>query len=215
MRSSLQIHAYNYIKEKILTSEFDFDTLYSETKLAAEIGISRTPMREALQCLSQDGYITIIPSKGFMLHKLSEKDMRETIQIRCAIEGFCTHLIASEIKSSKAQKLIKELNETLQCQKKVKDADDSHEAFMTYDHKFHLLLINYVDNKEFDQIFQRLMYLIQLTTKSALSVNNRIEGTLEEHTQYFNYLKEGNRDAAYNLLIKHLMMPINMNITVL
>ena len=96
LMSSLQLEAYNYIKNLILTHQLDVNTLYSETKLSKELGISRTPMREALQCLSQDGYITVIPSKGFRIRQLSQKDMRETIQIRCAIEGFCTQCLAKE-----------------------------------------------------------------------------------------------------------------------
>ena len=68
--SSLQSQAYNIIKEKILSKSMDSDALYSETRLARELGISRTPLREALQCLSQDGYITIIPSRGFKIRCL-------------------------------------------------------------------------------------------------------------------------------------------------
>ena len=49
--SSLQQEAYNYIKDLILTNRLDVNNLYSETKLSKELGISRTPMREALQCL--------------------------------------------------------------------------------------------------------------------------------------------------------------------
>lgn len=64
-KSFLQLQAYDSIKNGILNGELVPGQLYSETKLSAQIGISRTPMREALQCLSQDGYITIIPSKGF------------------------------------------------------------------------------------------------------------------------------------------------------
>lgn len=75
-------------KNSILSGELEPRVLYSETKLSAQIGISRTPMREALQSLSQDGYITIIPSKGFMIRQLNEKDMKDSIEIRCAIEGF-------------------------------------------------------------------------------------------------------------------------------
>ena len=66
-KSFLQMQAYDSIKNGILNGELEPGQLYSETKLSAKIGISRTPMREALQCLSQDGYITIIPSKGFMI----------------------------------------------------------------------------------------------------------------------------------------------------
>lgn len=209
-KSSLQLEAYNYIKNLILTDQLDVDTMYSETKLSKEIGVSRTPMREALQCLSQDGYITIIPSKGFRIRQLNQKDMRETIQIRCAIEGFCTHAIASEINTKKAQRAISELGKIQELQKESLNYDDEYESFIKYDHNFHLLLVSYINNEEVNHIFQRLMYLIRLTSKSALEVEGRIKGTVDEHTQYFEYLKNGNGDMAYKILTNHLMMPLNV-----
>ena len=211
-KSSLQDHAYNYVKEQILNKKLSANVLYSETKLAAELGISRTPMRESLHCLSQDGYITIIPSKGFMIRQLTEKDMLETIQIRCAIEGFCTHVIANEIESRKGQKLIKTLDKLLESMKKAEDSNGNNKSFMDYDHKFHLEIVNYVDNSEFNQTFQRLMYLIHLTTSTSLSIPGRIDSTLDEHEQYFHSLKIGDGDTAYRTLVRHLMMPINMHI---
>ena len=66
VKNSLQSQAYNTLKEQILSNILTPGTLYSETRISKELGISRTPMREALQCLSQDGYITIIPSRGFI-----------------------------------------------------------------------------------------------------------------------------------------------------
>lgn len=212
LKNLIQFQVYDYLKDNILTGKLQNNTLYSETKLAAELGISRTPIREALHCLSQDGYITIIPSKGFIIRQLSENDMRETIQIRCALEGFCTHIVASEVESEKGKNLINELSHFLTLQENSLKSDNSHKAFMEYDHQFHLALVNYVDNKEFSQNFQRSMYLIHLTTTSALSFPNRIENTLNEHKQYFSYLKSGDGDSAYHVLIEHLMMPLNMNI---
>lgn len=212
VRSPLQAQAYQELKERILSGGLDAHTLYSETKLAGDMGISRTPLREALQCLSQDGYITVIPSKGFMIRELNEKDMLESIQIRCAIEGFCTHVIAGEIESRKGQKLLKTLRKLLEQQEAAMKLEDAHRAFMEYDHKFHLNLVDYVGNREFDQIFQRLMYLIHLTTATALSIPGRMESTMIEHKQFFAYLQNGQGDDAYLLLVKHLMMPVSMNI---
>ena len=194
LMSSLQLEAYNYIKNLILTHQLDVNTLYSETKLSKELGISRTPMREALQCLSQDGYITVIPSKGFRIRQLSQKDMRETIQIRCAIEGFCTQCLAKEYQTAKGQNTLA--------------LDDNYESFINYDHKFHLLLVNYIENEEINHMFQKLMYLIRLTTQSALEVEGRINGTIDEHSEYFENLKTGNGNEAYRILIDHLMMPL-------
>lgn len=209
IKSPLQFQAYEHIKEQILSGELAAGTLYSETKLSARLGISRTPMREALQCLSQDGYITIIPSKGFMIRQLNDQDMLETIQIRCAIEGFCTHMIARETAQRKGQKLLKTLDKLLCQQEKALTAGGSLQSFMEYDHQFHLALIHYADNREFDQIFQRLMYLIHLTTVSALTVPGRTEETLMEHREFYRLLEEGDGSSAYQLLISHLMAPLS------
>ena len=56
-------------------------------------------------------------------------------------------------------------------------------------------------------MFQKLMYLIRLTTQSALEVEGRINGTIDEHSEYFENLKTGNGNEAYRILIDHLMMP--------
>ena len=209
-KSFLQMQAYDCIKNSILNGELEPGQLYSETKLSAEIGISRTPMREALQCLSQDGYISIIPSKGFMIRQLNEKDMKASIEVRCAIEGFCTTVIASQIDTPAGKHLLSDLERTL---KDMDDAlsDNNLEQFIYYDHQFHLLLVNYLHNDEFNQIFQRLLYLIQLTSQDALSTEGRVKGTVDEHLAYFDALKSGDGQKAYGIMIHHLMMPLEVH----
>ncbi len=83
---TLQQYAYNYLKNRILTDDISEHEIYSETKLVQDIGISRTPMRDAIQRLSQEGLIDILPSKGFSLHKLTPSDIIEIFQIRSAVE---------------------------------------------------------------------------------------------------------------------------------
>lgn len=211
--SSLQSQAYHALKEQILSSTLAPGILYSETKIAKELGISRTPMREALQCLSQDGYITIIPSRGFTIRELDEESMRESIQVRCAIEGFCVHLIASQAAEKRCQKLLKEMDRSLERQKKaLTAAGNAREAFIEEDHRFHLLLVHYAENAEFNRLFQRLMYMIHLTTANALSVTGRMESTYLEHEELCRCLKAEDGDKAYRILIAHLLMPLNLDI---
>ncbi len=209
-KSFLQLDAYSHIKERILSGELLPDTLYSETRLSAELGISRTPVREALQCLSQDGYITIVPSRGFKIRTLNDTDMEQSIQVRCAIEGYCAYLLCKDIKNRKAQRLMRRLQELLEDMEDAMEADDEHESFMSADHNFHLALVSYAGNEEFDQLFQRLMYLIRLTSQQALNVPGRVEDTLEEHRQFYDALSSGDAAKAYTLLIQHLTMPINL-----
>ncbi len=214
-RSQLQQQAYDYIKERILSGEFTPDTLYSETKLSSQAGVSRTPMREALQCLSQDGYITIVPSKGFQIRHLTEKDMVESIQVRCAIEGFCTSTIAAQIGTPKGKELISALDDILNnmstCVTEAQSSPEALSRFISYDHSFHLKLVEYVENEEFQQLYQRLMYMIRLTSHTSLSKKERIQGTLDEHNKYFNALKDGNSHEAYTILIDHLLMPLRID----
>ena len=101
----LQAKAYEYIKTLILNGELKVDEIYSETKIAKELGISRTPLRDAIHHLVEEGYIDIIPSKGFKLHKMTKQDVLDTFQIRSAIEGYCTFYIAQNYKSEECQKL--------------------------------------------------------------------------------------------------------------
>ncbi len=211
-KSFLQLQAYDHIKERILSGQLAPGVLYSETKLSAEIGISRTPMREALQCLSQDGYITVVPSKGFMIRQLTEKDMLESIQVRCAIEGYCTYIAASEITGERGQALLHELSLLIHEMEAFCQKEESLDRFIDCDHQFHLLLVNYVGNDEFNQIFQRLLYLIRLTSQSALAVQGRIETTLAEHREYYQALQRGDGAGAYACMIRHLMMPVTMHI---
>ena len=210
-KSFLQLQAYDTIKNSILSGEMEPNRLYSETKLSAQIGISRTPVREALQCLSQDGYITVIPSKGFMIRQLNDKDMKDSIEIRCAIEGFCTNMVASQINTEKGRRLLHSLEQSLSDMEKSLENGIQLERFIDSDHQFHLLLVNYLDNDEFNQIFQRLLYLIRLTSQDALSADGRIKGTLDEHRAYLEALKKGDGPKAYELMIHHLLMPLKMH----
>ena len=210
-KSFLQQQAYDTIKNSILSGEMEPNRLYSETKLSAQIGISRTPVREALQCLSQDGYITVIPSKGFMIRQLNDKDMKDSIEIRCAIEGFCTNMVASQIDTEKGRRLLHSLEQSLSVMERALENCIQLERFIYSDHHFHLLLVNYLDNDEFNQIFQRLLYLIRLTSQDALSADGRIKGTLDEHRAYLEALKKGDGPKAYELMIHHLMMPLKMH----
>ncbi len=209
---SLQYQAYHTIKEQILSKSLDSEVLYSETRIAKELGISRTPLREALQYLSQEGYITIIPSRGFMIRRLDKETMRESIQVRCAIEGFCVHLAAGCDDKKRVNILLKDMEESLTRQKTALSAKNFPESFTEEDHKFHMLLVHFDENSEFNHLFQRLLYTIHLTTANALTVAGRAQATYEEHLSFYQHLKKGDSLQAYNVLITHLMMPLNMNI---
>ncbi len=77
---------------------------------------------------------------------------------------------------------------------------------------FHLLLVRYAQNEEFNHLFQRLLYMIHLTTSNALNVPGRAQATYDEHLALVEHLKNGDATRAYQVLIEHLMMPLKMDL---
>ena len=73
--------AYNYLRDMIYRFELEYNQIYSETKLAAQISVSRTPMRDALNRLAHERYIDILPNRGFMLHLPTESDITEAVSV--------------------------------------------------------------------------------------------------------------------------------------
>ena len=106
---TLNEQAYEHLKKMITEDQLSYQEIYSETKLAKELGISRTPFRDAIHRLVQEGYIDIIPSKGFRLHQLTKQDVTETFQVRSALETYCTMEITRTHTSRKAKRLFREL----------------------------------------------------------------------------------------------------------
>ena len=126
----LNEQAYNYLQKLILENHFLIRKSIRD-KISKELGISRTPLRDAVHRLAQEGYIDIIPSKGFMLHQMNRKDVNETFQVRSALETYCTVQICKEFSSRKAKKLFKDLDWIMDC---MKNGDTSRIYEITLKH---------------------------------------------------------------------------------
>ena len=85
-KTSLKLQAYQYLKTKILNCEYRPNEFLNEQKLCAEMGnISRTPLRDALGRLEQEGLITILPKKGLMVSGITEEDVPQVMA--CGVNG--------------------------------------------------------------------------------------------------------------------------------
>ena len=82
--SPLQVKAYQHLREMIEKEELVDNVIYSETKMAVTLGVSRTPMRDALQRLEQEGFIEILPSRGFQLQAITPERIHKNNQVRSA-----------------------------------------------------------------------------------------------------------------------------------
>lgn len=207
---SLDQRTYKYLLNMILNDQLEHNTIYSETRLSKELEVSRTPMRAALNRLTQERYIDVIPNKGFQLHRMTEKDVVETFQIRSAIEGYCTSYIANEYENYR--NLFTELEDLLQHQRKVISEKGTIEEFFKYDQKFHQLIISSIDNDTFNKLFNRYIFTMRTLALSSLEHEGRMKEALEEHTNILKTMKDGDRFSVYPVTLKHMDNPKSINL---
>lgn len=209
----LNEQAYFHLQKLIMDNHLSYHKIYSETKLAKELGISRTPFRDAIHRLASEGYIDIIPSKGFRLHQLTRKDVYETFQIRSALECYCTLQIAKTYKTTKAAALFEELDFTVSRLKRILETTQSITDFCKYDFIFHTKIIDYIENEQFNSIFANFMYRMRKLAESSLAHKGRMNDTYYEHLAIYEAMKNGDVDNVYNITMKHMETPIEINLS--
>lgn len=209
---SLKEQAYSYIKNLIVNNQLEYGVIYSETKLSKEIHISRTPCRDAIHLLAQEDYIDIIPSKGFRLHRITEKDLNETYQMRSAIECYCTRYLAKHHKEEKAQECFLRLDELLEQMKSTMEHSHSIDEFWVHDRMFHLEIINSLENSMFSEMFERYMHKITCQAKQSLHSARRMENTYAEHRNILCAMREGQVETVTDLTLLHMNNQYDINI---
>lgn len=211
----LNEQAYDHLQKLITDGQLSYHEIYSETKLAKELGISRTPFRDAIHRLAQEGYIDIIPSKGFRLHQITERDVIETFQIRTALETYCTMQIARDVKEENNAGLrsyFKELDWLMENMKEVMENDQGIDEFCEYDFRFHRKIIDYLENEQFSSVFASFLYRMKRLAKLSLQHEGRMAQTVEEHQAILDAMKNGDTEHIYEITMVHMDRPRGINL---
>ena len=209
---TLNEQAYEHLKKMITEDQLSYQEIYSETKLAKELGISRTPFRDAIHRLVQEGYIDIIPSKGFRLHQLTKQDVTGTFQVRSALETFGCMEITRTHTSRKAKRLFRELRFNMEEMKEILDTTQSIQDFCTYDFQFHVAVVRYLENQQFSAIFDTFMYRMQRLAQMSLSHPGRMEDTYNEHLAILEAMEAGDTAHIYDITLRHMDVPRGINL---
>ena len=211
----LNEQAYDHLQKLITDGQLSYHEIYSETKLAKELGISRTPFRDAIHRLAQEGYIDIIPSKGFRLHQITERDVIETFQIRTALETYCTMQIARDVKEENnagLRSFFKELDWLMENMKEVMEHDQGIDEFCEYDFRFHRKIIDYLENEQFSSVFASFLYRMKRLAKLSLQHEGRMAQTVEEHQAILDAMKNGDTEHIYEITMVHMDRPRGINL---
>lgn len=210
----LQNVAYDYIREKIYSRELEFGMIYSETRLARELSISRTPIRDALNRLSRERYIDILPNKGFQLHKPEENDIREAYHVRMMIECYCGENLAREYSSEAAQAALARMQECLDHQIALLDCERSVDLrqFWLEDQEFHFAPLNYMNISAFNMQYDSFLHIFMPQHLKNDYVLGRNHSTIAEHRAIIQGLRSGDPHKARSAIEKHLNSTLQLSL---
>jgi DNA-binding GntR family transcriptional regulator len=196
---SLKEQAYDKLKGLIITGALEPGELQNEKRLAEALGVSRTPVREALLELSQEGMVAFVQGKGVEICKFTIQQIREVFEIRRIIEGYIIKKIATRLTNTD----IKEIDKNIRNQEKMLLETD-RPAFIEYDKQFHLYLATRIGNQQIESILNNLRDQMHLMGIRAVEDDSRMKQVIEEHRAIFSGLKEQNPQKAFSALIFHL-----------
>jgi DNA-binding GntR family transcriptional regulator len=198
---SLNHLAYETLKNSILNGKLVAGEIYSELELARTLGISRTPVREALLRLAAENIIIFHSRKGMSVNYFSKKDVEDLFELREAVEGTIVTKLAGHLNKEQIRVAENILAEQERC---IKNKYDEN-LFLEIDRKFHLFLIEASGNRFMTQTYNNIRDYIAISAKKALMKKGRAKEVINEHKAILEALSKEDAMRAREALRKHLI----------
>jgi DNA-binding GntR family transcriptional regulator len=202
-RYSLRGRVFNKLREDILSGVYHENEELKENTIGLELGVSRTPVREALRQLELEGLVTMIPNKGAYVTGITSKDIHDIYIIRSYLEGLCARWACDHI--TEAQ--IEALEEILY----LSDfhARRSHfEQLVELDNKFHDLIYKASGSKILNHVLSDFHHYVERIRKITLAMPNRAAKSSQEHAAIVDAIRKRDGNLAEALAHEHIMNTI-------
>ncbi|WP_170917508.1 GntR family transcriptional regulator [Maledivibacter halophilus] len=199
-RLSLKEKAYEFIKNKIITCELMPGSDIEEDELALELGISRTPVREAILRLEQEKLVNIYPRKGSFVAPITLNDIQEIFQIREIVEVQVAKIVCKSISKEKLLYFKEQFD-------KMDEEGNliSYRDFFELDLKFHKFIVTSNDNQYLIEFINKIYdkdYRIRVLTTSMFEEERK--RNKKEHLDIINAFLEKNEEKVEKYLREHI-----------
>lgn len=196
---SIRKRIYDHLREQLLNGEIPPHQHLIETKIAKEIGTSRTPIREALHSLELEGLIESIPRVGYVVKPIKRAEVEEICEIRTAIEG-----VAARWAMEKApQKLIEELRENISVSEE-KAVHGDPRAFVDMDAQFHEIIARLSGSKRLQELAQTLRrHMLRYRIQSIYLTENVVRA-IEGHKGILRAIEKGDLEDVNKAIKFHI-----------
>ena len=196
---SLRGRVFTKIRDDILNGVYKEHAELKEARIGKELGVSRTPVREALRQLELEGLVQIIPNRGAFVTGISAKDVRDIYMIRSRLEGLCArwaceHITREQLEAMEENVYLAEFH-----------AGKGHmEQMAELDNQFHHTLYRACDSKMLEHLLNDYHEYLLRVRKKALSSIDRGTASNKEHRSIMEAIRAGNADLAERLASEHM-----------
>jgi len=195
---SLTARTVETLRNAIINEDFMLGEPLSETLLAESLGISKSPVREALAQLRAEGLVTIIPQKGTFVFTLTPKEQTELSQMRFILESAALGL-AYELNREKLISTLKDNLEAMQAQLEKDDLD----KYLVYDRSFHIVLFDLCDNSYLRDAYTQVSGKHAALRLRSAKRPKHIEKTFQDHVRFVACVERGDLEGAKQELMHH------------
>ncbi len=206
-RRNLGDDVYRILWSRIIARDLHPGEKLSDLKLSSELGVSRTPVREALHRLLQDGVIKAQPNRGFFVTSFSAKDIDEIFEIRAALEALAMRAMVDSHPNEDYAWALQELDEVeglIAGARSEADIVRANERFLEIDQGFHTFLVEQSGNDRLMTLINGIWAQIAVFQKAGTYVPGYIEVALRQHREVITDLREGRHDRAIEELQLHI-----------
>ena len=200
---SLRGRVFGRLREDILLGKYKDKEELKEVVIGKELGVSRTPVREALRQLELEGLVTIIPNKGAYVTGISDKDVNDIFMIRSYLEGLCAAWACENI----TEEQLEEMEESVFLAEF--HAEKEHfEQVVELDNKFHKILYHACGSRVLSKLLVDYHHYAQKVRKVNLSEEKRAKHSILEHKRIVEAIRNKNVKAAEEYAHDHIMESI-------
>ncbi len=197
---SLRGRVFHKLREDILSGKYEDHEELKEVAIGEELGVSRTPVREAFRQLELEGLIQIIPNKGAYVTGITQKDVKDIYMIRSLLEGLCARWATEHISDEQ----LEEMEENVYLAKF--HAQKGHwEQLAQLDNRFHDIMYEACDSKMLEHQLKEYHEYVLRVRKKTLADEKRGSKSNEEHEQILEAIKAKNAELAEKLANKHII----------
>lgn len=183
---------FNTLRKAILTGELKPGERLMEIHLAKKLGVSRTPIREAIRKLELEGLVTMIPRRGAEVAQITEKSLKDVLEVRRALDALCAELACERITEEEMQQL-EEASRAFEQATKTRDATVIAKA----DVAFHDIIVAATGNQRLVQLVNNLAEQMYRYRFEYIKDESQHDKLIEEHRMiYENILTKNCEDAA-------------------